>query len=326
MMRVLKWLGRGIAGLVALVALAFVLAPRDRLPETPPFDAAQLGADLDGYLAQAEAGVANLREGSEKRIIWAGATGAKTAVSVVYLHGFSANRQEISPVAENVAAALGANVYFTRLTGHGQDGAAMATASVAHWMADAAEAMAIGRALGDRVIVIGTSTGATLATLMARDADMAQGLAGMVFVSPNFGVKSAAGKILDMPFAHVWGPWVAGAQRSFTPLNPDHAAQWTTAYPTAALFPMAQSVRLAKRVDHGAITTPLLALFSTNDQVVSPDATRAVLAAWGGPVQVEERVMTAADDPYSHVIAGDIMSPTQTDETVAIITAWAKKL
>lgn len=326
MKRALIWVVRGILAIGLAVVLAFVLAPKDRLPDTPAFDAATLGNDLDAYLMAAEASTPNLRAGSEKKIIWAGAKGAKTPLAIVYLHGFSANRQEISPVAENVAAAMGANVYFARLKGHGQDGDAMATASVGAWMQDAAEAMAIGRALGDRVIVIGTSSGATLATLVAQNAALSEGLAGMVFVSPNFGVKAAAAKILDMPFASTWGPWVAGAQRSFTPHNADHAAQWTTSYPTAALFAMAQLVRLAKGVDHSAIQTPVLNIFSRDDQVVSPDDIDAVMAAWGGPVQTELRVMTDKDDPYSHVIAGDIVSPSQTGGTAALITAWAQGL
>ena len=58
---------------------------------------------------------------------------------------------------------LGANLFYTRLTGHGQDGAAMAEGSVNAWINDYAEAMAIGRAIGDKVVVIGTSTGASLA-------------------------------------------------------------------------------------------------------------------------------------------------------------------
>jgi len=36
--------------------------------------------------------------------------------------------------------------------------------------------------------------------------------------------------------------------------------------------------------------------------------------------------MSAKDDPQSHVIAGDIRSPTQTKDTVEIIVNWVKKL
>ena len=40
----------------------------------------------------------------------------------------------------------------------------MADGSVNAWINDYAEAIAIGRAIGDKVVVIGTSTGASLAT------------------------------------------------------------------------------------------------------------------------------------------------------------------
>lgn len=320
------WMLRGVGALALAVALAFVLAPKDRLPATPAFDAARFGDNLDAYLAQSEGQVPKLRAGAQKRIVWARGAGVKTPLSIVYLHGFSATSREISPVPEQLAAALGANLYLARLTGHGQDGAAMATASVAAWMSDASEAMAIGRAIGQRVIVIGTSTGATLAHLAAFDENMRAQVAGLVYVSPNFGVRSVAGKILDMPFADVWGPWVAGANRSFTPINAEHAAAWTTSYPTKALFPMAELVRLAKSTNPAAQDIPLLALYSVADQVVSPEATAHVLADWGGPIQIELREMTPSDDPYAHVIAGNILSPAQTAGTLALIAAWARKL
>ena len=79
------------------------------------------------------------------------------------------------PLPDKVAAALGANLFYTRLTGHGQDGAAMAEGSVNAWINDYAEAIAIGRAIGDKVVVIGTSTGASLATWAASQPALAQG-------------------------------------------------------------------------------------------------------------------------------------------------------
>ena len=36
--------------------------------------------------------------------------------------------------------------------------------------------------------------------------------------------------------------------------------------------------------------------------------------------------MQAGDDPYAHVIAGDILSPGQTAPVIALITAWAEQL
>jgi alpha-beta hydrolase superfamily lysophospholipase len=185
-----------------------------------------------------------------------------------------------------------------------------------------AEAMAIGRRLGDRVVVIATSTGAPLAAIAAVDPALKDGLAGVVMISPNFGLKSAAGMILDMPLARWWGPVVAGATRSFAPHNALHAAHWTHTYPTTALFPMAALVREGRALDLSGATVPLLLIYAEADQVIDPARIPAVAGAWGGAVAEEKLVMGEGDDPYHHVIAGDILSPGQTAKATAVITAW----
>jgi alpha-beta hydrolase superfamily lysophospholipase len=285
-----------------------------------------LPADLQPWLDSREFQFSDLRPANAKRIVWAGAPGVKTPLAIVYLHGFSASSEEIRPVPDNVAKAMGANLYFTRLAGHGRSGDAMASASAGDWIEDTAEAMAIGRRLGERVLVISTSTGATLAAIAATDPVLSQDMAGIVMVSPNFGVKSAAAKILDLPFARVWGPIVAGETRSFAARSDAEAAHWTTSYPTVALFPMAALVRHARALDYTKVTAPVLVLYSVQDQVVDPARTEAVMAGWAGERRMEQRVMGAGDDPYSHVIAGSIQSPGQTADTVAIILEWAKDL
>ena len=53
-------------------------------------------------------------------------------------------------------------------------------------MLDGLEALEIGRRLGERVILFGTSTGATvIAEVLAREGE-AQDIAGAALVSPNF--------------------------------------------------------------------------------------------------------------------------------------------
>lgn len=318
-----------LIALALLVGILWALEPADLPDREIAFDPASLpagAADLPDWLAEQEAAVPDLRPGAEKRIVWAGTPGAKTPLAVVYLHGFSATGEEIRPVPDQVAAALGANLFFTRLAGHGRSGAAMAEPAAGDWIEDTAEALAIGQRLGDRVLVIATSTGGTLAALAASDPRLNEGLAGVVLVSPNFGLRPWAGKILDLPWARVWGPVLAGAERSFPPKNAAHEAHWTTTYPTAALFPMASLVRYARGLDYSAAKVPLLLIQSPEDQVVSPTAAREVLAGWGGSVRMEERHMGPDDDPYSHVIAGDILSPGQTAATVALILDWAAGL
>lgn len=321
-----KIVGQGLFLLSVLLAAIWFLTPPERMDRAVTFDPASLPENLDDYLDISERRFDDIVPGVEKRIVWAGEKGAKTRLAVVYIHGFSATSEEIRPVPDLVAEALGANLFFTRLTGHGRGGAAMAEAEAGDWLEDIAEAIAIGRRLGDRVIVMGTSTGATLAVLAASEPALAEGMAGLVLISPNFALQSTAASILDMPLARWWGPMVAGPSRSFAPLNENHAKYWTTAYPTIALFPMAALMREARDVDYAAIPIPALLVYSPEDQVIDPTALGPVIGGWGGPVEIAERHMTPGDDPFSHVIAGDILSPGQTADVARLITAWAGKL
>lgn len=66
-----------------------------------------LPEDLDGWLAEQEQKFGDIVPGTEKQIFWAGEAGARTPLSIVYLHGFSATLGEIRPVPDRVAAALG---------------------------------------------------------------------------------------------------------------------------------------------------------------------------------------------------------------------------
>src|SRR5690606_24182506 len=268
--------------------------------------------DLGAYLAAREDVVGGITPGAEKRILWAGPQGAITEWAVVYLHGFSATSEEIRPVPDNVAQALGANLYFTRFAGHGLGPDRFAGPAINDWMVDVAEALAIGRRIGRRVLVIATSTGGTLAAEASLQPDLASQIDAIVLVAPNFGIKAPAATLLTWPLARYWAPVVAGAERCFEPHNERQARYWTTCYPTVALLPMAAIVKHAASADYSGTTVPALFIFSPDDQVVSAGATEAVMARWGGPAEAVRVRVGARDDPLSHVIAGDVMSPDQT--------------
>ena len=324
------WIARALlvalALLVAAAALAFVVGPREPVARDVAADPEALPEDLDAWLAAQEAQVPDLREGAEKRIVWAGAAGARTPLAVIYVHGFSASAEELRPVPDRVAEALGANLFFTRLAGHGRDGAAMAEPRAGDWVADMAEAMAVGRRIGERVIVIGTSTGGTLAALAAHDPEMSEGLAGVVFVSPNFRIANPAAALLTLPWARHWLPALVGEERGFTPINAGHAAHWTTRYPSVAVLPVAALAAHVRGLEAEAARVPALFLYSEHDKVISPRAVRRMYAAWGGPKRLIPYVMAPGDDPYSHVIAGEILSPSRTERVVAEILDWAGAL
>ena len=329
MRTVLKWAAALFALLVAGLLALWLLGPYERVDTAIAFDPATMPDDLDGWLADMEAQVLGLDPAAAKRILWAGVPGERTDLSIVYLHGFSATHWELRPVPDRLGEALDANVFLTRLTGHGRDGAALAEATAGDWLEDVAQAMAVGRALGDRVVVMGTSTGGTLAAILAADpalAEQREALAGVILVSPNFAVSNPAAELLTLPAARSWLPLVAGETRGFDPRNQRHARHWTTEYPTVALLPMAALLDHAERLDFGAADAPALFWFSPADRVVEPRATEEVAAEWGGPTEIARVRLPAGDDPSSHVIAGDILSPSATPGTIAAMTNWLRGL
>lgn len=326
MRRVLKGLGL-IVGLVVLgVAGLWLFGPREPVALSAGFDARRFGEGVQVYFESVESRYDDITPGAEKRVIWRdGFKERRTPVSLLYVHGFSATSEEIRPVPDRLAEALGANLVYARLTGHGRDGAALAQARVGDWMADMAEGLAAARAVGDRVVVVATSTGGTLAVAAALDADMARDVAALILVSPNFGINDPRAGLLTWPGARWWLPMLVGETRSFVPQNAAQGRYWTTSYPTVALLPMAAMVRAVGRSAVDQITIPALFWFSPQDQVVRADLTADIAARWGGPVAVHEVRPGDGIDANNHVVAGDILSPAATGATAAAMLAWLRE-
>lgn len=279
---------------------------------------------VEAALAAAEAQVPALRPGCAKRIIWSGEPATKTALSVLFIHGFSATGEELRPLPDLVAEGLGANLHFTRLSGHGQDGPAMGRATYADWTRDVDEAIAVAQTIGDEIIIIGCSTGCTLATMALAAGARAK---AVVHISPNYGLRHKAVQfLLDLPASRYWAKYVAGRVRSFPAINDAHAKYWTIKYPTEAVHTMADAVKAARKADLSKVMTPALFCFNDEDQVVHPDQTRAVMARWGGPVEAVKLVQTPDDDDMGHVMAGNVFSPGQTLPLARRILAWCNGL
>ena len=207
-------MGTALRVLLAVLCLVLVLGgafwvfgPREPVDLTIRFDPASIGDDPEAYLKRREADIPNLRPSAKKEIVWADPRSkAKTPIAFVYLHGFSAAKPETRPLLDIAAREIGANLFYTRLTGHGRDPAAMPQTSVKDWLNDLAEAIAIGRRIGERVVIVGTSTGATLATLGASVPGLMDGVAGLVFISPNYAVNDPLAFMLEVPMARTLLP------------------------------------------------------------------------------------------------------------------------
>lgn len=311
--------------LIVAAAGAYFVGPRVASDATVTFDPADIGDDPEAYLAASEAAVGGIRPCLEKEIIRADPAGrARTPLSIVYIHGFSASKGEIRPLPDNVAATLGANLFYTRLAGHGRDGPAMAAASLNAWVNDVAEALAIGRAIGERVIVIATSTGASLAAWAATQPALPENVAGMVLISPNFGVKALGAGLLTWPWGRQIAELAVGPERGFEPANALQATLWTTRYPTAATLPMAAAVEMARGAELARASMPALFILSEGDQVVRPIRSKVAARNWGGRSTIV--VVNYSGDPSHHVLAGEAFSPTTTDRLANEIIQWIESL
>jgi alpha-beta hydrolase superfamily lysophospholipase len=310
-----------VAGAAVAVSGLIVLGPRAHVdwdetaaPEVPDLD------ELDAWLAARESRFDDLVPGTDKRIVWHEGRVATTTTAVVYLHGFSASRQELAPVPERVAAALRANLFETRLAGHGRTGEALASVDAEAWVADYREALEIGRRLGERVVVLGCSTGATLDAIGAAYWPQ-RVVAAHVWISPNFGLRSSSARLLTWPWARTWIPWVTGDRRTWEPANEQQGRYWTTSYPIEALFPMQALVEVSRVAPLDRIRAPTLVVHSTDDPVIRPDAVVDAYRRLGA--EPKDRVaMSGAEDP--HVLAGAIMSPGNTDRVVDRIVEFVE--
>jgi len=318
-----------VAGIAVALGPRITVDPSTMLPVQPPPEAP---AELDRWLAEREGHFDDLTPETEKRIVWADPDNpARTPLAVVYIHGFSATRQEIAPVPEQAAERLGANLFATRLRGHGRPGLAMGQPSAERWMEDTIEAMAIGERIGERVLLVGCSTGATLAVWIASwlAGDGAYGPAkrppiGLVLVSPNFGAADPRASMMTMPWGLALAEQVIGGTHSWTPGNPEQARFWTWSYPTRALATMQSLVDHVRGMPEGAPDLPTLVIWSTRDQVVDTGA----IEAWVAAAPERRTPLRITDDVPrgNHVIAGRIMAPSRTDTLVEAIYGFARAL
>lgn len=189
---------------VVLIA-AYLVGP---CPSTPVYSTTMPvvpaePASLVNYIKQQES-AHTIKPDNEARIIWANdSLKNQTEYALVYLHGFSASQGEGDPVHRDLAKKFGCNLYLSRLAEHGIDTTEpMVNLTVDNYWETAKEAFAIGKQLGKKVILVGTSTGGTLALKLAADYPEVYAL---LLMSPNIAINDPTAWILNNP----WGLQIA---------------------------------------------------------------------------------------------------------------------
>jgi esterase/lipase len=313
---------RNTLTLLALVVAASLLWLSTPAPLANHAAVPDLPADLDRYIADSERATAASHElfaGTEKRIRWQ-VEGVRTEYAVVYLPGFSATRQEIAPTSELVADALGANLFETRWAGHGRVQDAMVGVTAEDWLDDTAEALAVGAGLGEKVIVVSTSTGSTLALAMVGHPAM-KNVESIIMISPNFAPQDPGAKWLTRPAGPQLARLIAGETRSWEPTNDEQDRYWSNNYPTSTMVEVMRLVNYTQSKLPLKLDQSILTFISLDDTVVSPQATLEALKQ----IQAHRTLLIEVDevgDPGKHVLAGRILSPKNTETIAAQIVEF----
>ena len=305
-----------LAAVVGAAAL-FALGPRARIvDERRPLNVPERLTDLDAYLEEAERPFPDVVPGAEKRIAWQGGARARAPLAIVYLHGVSATHRDTAPLAERLAESLGANLYLARLAGHGRGAEPLGAARASDWLHDAREAWEIGRRIGERVILMGHSTGAALALWTAHH--VAHGdVQALVLLSPNFAPADPAANVLLWPWGGAIAQLIEGRTREWQPANEMQARYFTTSYPTRALLPMMALVDGTRKLPLEEMSVPTVVAYCPHDTVVDAAEIERAFRRLGGPKRLIP--VTTSADPEHHVVAGDILSPATTAELAAQI-------
>jgi esterase/lipase len=161
-------------------------------------------SEFESYIKNKEVGL-KIKPDNQSKLLWANdSLKNKTEYCLLYLHGFSACWYEGSPININFAGRYGMNLYAPLLASHGIDTTEPLIDMTPDRLYESAkEALVAAQYLGDKVIIMGTSTGATLGLKMATEfPDL---IDGFIFFSPNVELKDPTTKLTSKP----WGLQIA---------------------------------------------------------------------------------------------------------------------
>jgi pimeloyl-ACP methyl ester carboxylesterase len=272
------------------LSILYLLGPKPVTPSyTDTLPAMPSGAPALEQFVQANESVHRLKPNNEARIVWHNDTLRQpTEYAIVYLHGFSASQEEGNPTHRDIARQFGANLYLARLYDHGIDTSdALVNYSPEGLWESAKQAYAIGKQLGKKVILMGTSTGGSVALQLAATYP---DIAGLVLISPNIAINDPNAWMLNNPWGKEIARLVIGSKyRTVTDNRPIYQQYWNYTYRIEAIVALQEYLETAMvPATFNKVRQPVLTLaYYKNEQeqdpVVKISAMRDMFAAFGTP-------------------------------------------
>lgn len=301
-----------VLGTLCLLIIVYLLGPK---PDPPDFSNLSIPAInielqvLEDSIAAKEASL-KLKPDNEARVVWA-TPYQKTPYSIVYLHGNGASHEEGDPIHEALSHRYGCNLYLARLEDHGLTVEnPLIDIDPAQWMQSALDAIAIGKALGEKVILISCSTGSTLALYLA--AAYPDLVDAHIMLSPNVDYYDPRSFLMA-------GPWGLQITRMILGSDfygwkaPGHAQQyWYTRYRIEGLITLKAMIDETMTVENfSKINDPVFIAYYFQDEehqdmVVSVKRMKEMVDQISTPAHLKKEIALA--DAGTHIICSDLFN------------------
>ena len=308
-MKILK----GFLIAIAVLATIYLLGPSPKTPiysKSIPQVSSNL-TELENHIKESES-TFNIKPDNEARIIWANdSIKQKTPYVVLYLHGFSASQEEGNPVHTDFAKSFGSNLYLARLSEHGliSDEPMKEMTADKLWNS-AVEAYAIAKQLGDKVIIMSTSTGGTLSLMLCAAFPE---IHAQLLLSPNIKIYDPTSILLNNPWGLQIAKIVTGTDHIVTPNQSEIYKQyWYSKYPHNSLVELEELVETSMTKEtFSKVKQPTLLLYyykneKEQDNVVSVKAMKEMFSQISTPTNLKKEI--PIPNAGNHVIGGSILS------------------
>jgi pimeloyl-ACP methyl ester carboxylesterase len=285
-------------------------APKKPVWSDRSYSAPQQPDELEKYVRDQEQ-KHKLKPDNEARIIWADSTRQRTPYSIVYLHGFSASQKEGDPVHLNFAKEFGCNLYLARLADHGVDTTEqLLYFTPDRWWESCKEALAIGKALGDKVILMSTSTGGTMALILA--AEYPEQVHALINMSPNIAINNPTAWLLNDPWGLQIARMVIGSDYQTIPYDSARQIYWNGKYRLESLTQLEELIE--DKMNHETfqkVRQPSLTLYYyKNDTAQDPTVKVSAMLEMNKQLGTPEDLKVAIPVPNAgfHVIGSSLVS------------------
>lgn len=309
-MRKLKW----FFIIIIVLAIVYLAGPSPKAPEYKT-DMPAIPADanaLEQYVKSNEA-KHRLKKDNEARIVWANdSLKNPTEYAIVYLHGFSASQAEGEPIHRNIAKKFNTNLYLSRLAEHGIDTVSpMVNLTADEYWESAKQAFAIGRQLGKKIILFGTSTGGSNALQLA--AAYPDDVAAIILLSPNIKIFDDNAWVLNNPWGLQLARMINGsdyiAASDERPLTKQY---WNAPYRLEAAVALEEMIETSMTEEtFRKITQPTLLLYYYRDEIHQDSTVKvSAMKQMFGEIKTPDNKKRAVAMPKTgnHVIGSYIKS------------------